>query len=118
MRVHGNVYKIPDVDQDKIDDLANVFLIDTDIEDLSKTQQAQARNVTKSIFVVQQDDESVTVDFVNDVTVDPDQNGGAVNAVRHNSLPGPHRSAILMVVTERRCSEDQASLQYYRAGRL
>lgn len=80
--MHGNVYKIPDVDQDKIDDLANVFLIDTSVEDLSDSEKAQARNVTKSIFVVQQDDESVTMDFVRDVSVEPDASGGAVNAVR------------------------------------
>ncbi|CAM1509065.1 Fc.00g028040.m01.CDS01 [Cosmosporella sp. VM-42] len=80
VRVHGNVYKIPDVDQDKIDDLANVFLIDTEVKDLSDSEKAQARNVTKSIFVVQQDDESVTIDFVNDVDVRPDASGGAINA--------------------------------------
>lgn len=82
MRVHGNVYKIPDIDQDKIDDLANVFLIDTDVDELSPSQQAQARNVTKSIFVVQQGDVSVTMNFVNNVGVDPDESGGAINAVR------------------------------------
>ncbi|KAJ4142499.1 hypothetical protein NW754_009941 [Fusarium falciforme] len=80
VRVHGNVYKIPDIDQDKIDDLANVFLIDTDVDELSPPQQAQARNVTKSIFVVQQGDVSVTMDFVNNVGVDPDESGGAINA--------------------------------------
>ncbi|KAM5345624.1 hypothetical protein ACJ41O_011485 [Fusarium nematophilum] len=80
VRVHGNVYKVPDVDQDKIDDLANVFLIDTDVDELSDPQKAQARNVTRSIFVVQQDDVSVTMDFVNNVGVDPDESGGAINA--------------------------------------
>lgn len=79
--MHGNVYKIPDLDQDKVDDLANVFLIDTDVEDLSKSQQAQARNVTKSIFVVQQDDVQVKMNFVNNVDVSPDESGGAVDAV-------------------------------------
>lgn len=79
--MHGNVYKIPDLDQDKVDDLANVFLIDTDVEDLSKSQQAQARNVTKSIFVVQQDDVQVKMNFVNNVDVSPDESGGAIDAV-------------------------------------
>ncbi|KAH6896790.1 hypothetical protein B0T10DRAFT_395887 [Thelonectria olida] len=64
VRVHGNVYKIPDVSQEKIDDLANVFLIDTSVDKLNASGQAQARNLTKSIFIVQQDDESVTMDFV------------------------------------------------------
>lgn len=74
------MYKIPDVSQKKIDDLADVFLIGVDIDELSPTEQAQARNVTKSIFVVQQDDVSVAIDFVNDVTVRPNASGGAVNA--------------------------------------
>lgn len=81
VRVHGNVYKIPDLEQDKVDDLANVFLIDTDVEDLSKSQQAQARNVTKSIFVVQQNDVQVKMNFVNNVDVSPDESGGAIDAV-------------------------------------
>lgn len=80
VRVHGNVYKIPNISTEKIDDLANIFLIDTEVDELSETEKAQARNVTKSIFVVQQDDESVTVDFVNDVSVQPGENGGAINA--------------------------------------
>ncbi|KAF7539007.1 hypothetical protein G7Z17_g12509 [Cylindrodendrum hubeiense] len=69
VRVHGNVYKLPNVSQDKIDDLANVFLIDTEVDELSDSGKAQARNLTRSIFVVQQDDESVTVDFVNNFQV-------------------------------------------------
>lgn len=65
VRVHGNVYKVPNISQDKVDDLTNVFLIDTEVDDLSDSEKAQARNLTRSIFVVQQEDESVTVDFVN-----------------------------------------------------
>ncbi|KAM0549130.1 hypothetical protein ACHAPJ_009585 [Fusarium lateritium] len=80
VRVHGNVYKIPNLDQDKVDDLADVFLIDTSVDKLSKSQQAQARNVTKSIFVVQQDDVEVKMSFVNNVDVSPDESGGAIDA--------------------------------------
>ncbi|KAI9841562.1 MAG: hypothetical protein M1837_000608 [Sclerophora amabilis] len=60
VRFHGNVYKQPDIPQSKVDDLANVFLIDTDVEDLPPNQAAQARNLTRSIFVVQQDDENLS----------------------------------------------------------
>jgi hypothetical protein len=67
--------------QEKVDDLADVFLIDTSVKDLSKSQQAQARNVTKSIFVVQQDDVQVKMNFVNNVDVSPDESGGAIDAV-------------------------------------
>lgn len=69
MRVHGNVYKLPNISQDKVDDLANVFLIDTSVDKLSDSEKAQARNLTRSIFVVQQEDESVTVDFVTNFVV-------------------------------------------------
>ncbi|OLN92277.1 Phosphatidate phosphatase APP1-like protein 1 [Colletotrichum chlorophyti] len=80
VRVHGNVYKQPNISQSKIDDLANIFLIDVDVDGLPADQQAQARNVTRSIFVVQQDDQNVTINFVNDVSVRPGASGGAVNA--------------------------------------
>lgn len=54
----------------------------TNISELSSSEQAQARNVTKSIFVVQQGDVSVTVDLVeNDSAVPEGEDGGAINAV-------------------------------------
>lgn len=81
VRVHGNVYKQPNISREKLDDLANVFLIGTDIEELSLPEQRQARNMTASIFVVQQPDQNVTINFVNDVDVRPDASGGVVNAV-------------------------------------
>ncbi|EOD46240.1 putative protein of unknown function DUF2183 protein [Neofusicoccum parvum UCRNP2] len=61
VRFHGNVYKQPNTNESKLNDLANIFLIDTDIEDLPASQQDQARNVTASIFVVQQGNETVQV---------------------------------------------------------
>jgi hypothetical protein len=61
VRFHGNVYKFPDISQDKIDDLANVFLIDTSVEKLPDNQKEQARNLTRSIYIVQQGDENVTM---------------------------------------------------------
>ncbi|KAF1930368.1 uncharacterized protein M421DRAFT_418686 [Didymella exigua CBS 183.55] len=61
VRFHGNVYKIPNISQSKIDDLANIFLIDTSVEQLPDEQKANARNLTRSIFVVQQGEENVTV---------------------------------------------------------
>ncbi|MCJ1428184.1 hypothetical protein MMC29_006092 [Sticta canariensis] len=60
LRFHGNVYKQPNISQSKLDDLANVFLIDTSVKELPPDQATQARNLTAEIFVLQQDDESVT----------------------------------------------------------
>jgi len=77
------VYKLPNVSQDKIDDLADVFLIGTSVKDLSDSEKAQARNVTRSIFVVQQGDKNVTMDLVNDVAISSNVTAGAVNAVRN-----------------------------------
>lgn len=64
LRVHGNVYKLPDLSNDTVDNLANVFLIDTSVSQLNQTEQDQARNVTKEIYVVQQGDVNVTVNIL------------------------------------------------------
>ncbi|KAL9109055.1 MAG: hypothetical protein Q9227_006295 [Pyrenula ochraceoflavens] len=62
LRVHGNVYKTPDISNDTIDHLANVFLIGTSVGELPASQSAQAVNLTREIFVVQQDAKNVTID--------------------------------------------------------
>ncbi|TGO37210.1 hypothetical protein BHYA_0103g00330 [Botrytis hyacinthi] len=54
LRVHGNVFKQPNISESKLDDLANIFLVGTSIEDLPAAQQTQARNLTAEIFVIQQ----------------------------------------------------------------
>ncbi|TPX11533.1 uncharacterized protein E0L32_007744 [Thyridium curvatum] len=61
VRFHGNVYKQPPTDQKTIDDLANKFLVDVNIDQLPPDEQANARNMTASIFVVQQEDQNVTM---------------------------------------------------------
>lgn len=58
---HGNVYKFPNISQDEIDDKANDFLIGTEVSKLDATGQAQARNLTRSIYIVQQGDQNVTM---------------------------------------------------------
>ncbi|KAG5977281.1 hypothetical protein E4U55_006914 [Claviceps digitariae] len=93
LRIHGNVYKLPTISQDKVDDLANVFLVGTSVKDLSDSEKAQARNVTRSIFVVQQGDRTVTMDLVNEAVVRSNATAGAVDAkggrqtirLRHNT---------------------------------
>ncbi|KAI1762539.1 hypothetical protein GGR53DRAFT_413840 [Hypoxylon sp. FL1150] len=80
VRIHGNVFKQPNISESKLDDLANVFLIGTDIDELTVSEQKQARNLTAEIFVVQQKDQNVTINFVNDVDVRPDASGGVINA--------------------------------------
>ncbi|EKV14005.1 hypothetical protein PDIG_34880 [Penicillium digitatum PHI26] len=54
VRFHGNVYKQPNTSVSKLNDLADIFLVNTSISDLPKSQQTQARNLTAEIFVVQQ----------------------------------------------------------------
>lgn len=51
-----------------------------DITSLPQSQQDQARNLTAEIYVVQQDDEQVWVNFVTDVAVDPSTDSGTINA--------------------------------------
>lgn len=60
VRFHGNVYKVPDISEDRLNDLANGFLIDYKIEDLPENEQRQARNLTQAIFIVQQGDQNVS----------------------------------------------------------
>ncbi|KAL8772142.1 MAG: hypothetical protein Q9209_002577 [Squamulea sp. 1 TL-2023] len=60
LRFHGNVYKQPPTSEEKLNDLSNIFLIDTEIEQLKPDEQVQARNLTASIFVLQQSNETVT----------------------------------------------------------
>ena len=60
LRFHGNVFKQPNISESKLDDLANVFLINTSIEALPPPQQSQARNLTAEIFVLQQSNQNVT----------------------------------------------------------
>ncbi|KAF5019207.1 hypothetical protein F66182_8796 [Fusarium sp. NRRL 66182] len=73
VRVHGNVYKDPALDQDKVDELANTFLVDMSVESLSDSEKAQTRNVTRSIFVIQQNNTSRRMNFTH-------KNGGADDA--------------------------------------
>ncbi|OCK83739.1 hypothetical protein K432DRAFT_440587 [Lepidopterella palustris CBS 459.81] len=60
IRFHGNVYKMPNLTTSKLNDLANIFLIGTDITSLPDSQQDQARNLTAEIFVVQQSNQNVS----------------------------------------------------------
>ncbi|OQE26059.1 hypothetical protein PENFLA_c007G02980 [Penicillium flavigenum] len=63
VRFHGNVYKQPNISVSTLNDLADVFLVNTSISDLPESQQAQARNLTAEIFVVQQP--NVAVDKIH-----------------------------------------------------
>ncbi|TAQ83967.1 Phosphatidate phosphatase/4-nitrophenylphosphatase [Chlorociboria aeruginascens] len=54
LRFRGNVFKQPVIPESKLDDLANVFLVGTSIQQLPAAEQTQARNLTAEIFVVQQ----------------------------------------------------------------
>lgn len=60
VRFHGNVYKQPNTSTEKLNDLANIFLVGEDIEDLPEHQQDNARNLTASIFVLQQGNVNVS----------------------------------------------------------
>lgn len=80
VRIHGNIYKQPNISTDKLNSLANGFLIGTDIQSLPQDQQDQARNLTSEIYIVQQDNEQVIVDFVTNVAVNPGTDSGAINA--------------------------------------
>jgi hypothetical protein len=81
VRFHGNVYKFPDISQDKIDDLANDFLIGTEVSKLDAAGQAQARNLTRSIYIVQQGDQNVTMSLEPAPSQGGDGEPGGGNAI-------------------------------------
>ena len=81
MRFRGNVFKQPNISESKLNDLANIFLIGTDIESLPPSQQVQARNLTASIFVVQQGDRNVSFHLEPADSQGGDGESGGGNAV-------------------------------------
>ncbi|KAF1848191.1 uncharacterized protein K460DRAFT_277698 [Cucurbitaria berberidis CBS 394.84] len=81
VRFHGNVYKFPDIKQSKVDDLANVFLIDTSVDKLPPDQQAQARNLTRSIYIVQQGKKNVSMSLEPAPSQGGDGEPGGGNAI-------------------------------------
>lgn len=92
----GNVYKQPNTSVEKLNDLANVFLIGTDIDELQPSEQDQARNLTASIFVVQQGNETVTMNMVPDRSAgasgDPSGGGGVVASGGAQTLTLPYNT--------------------------
>lgn len=95
LRVHGNVFKQPDISNDTIDRLANVFLIDTSVSQLQPSEADMARNLTRGIYVVQQDDVNVTVNILPSPQFGGDgetNGGGGITAGAINQttqLPDP-----------------------------
>ena len=64
LRIHGNVYKQPNISESKIDELANNFVIgSTPVSKLPPMESAQAVNLTREIYVVQQHNVNVTVNI-------------------------------------------------------
>jgi hypothetical protein len=59
--IYQQVYKQPNTSTQKLNDLANVFLIGTSIDKLQPSEQDQARNLTAEIFVVQQSNRTVNL---------------------------------------------------------
>ncbi|KAH7346591.1 hypothetical protein BKA65DRAFT_456247 [Rhexocercosporidium sp. MPI-PUGE-AT-0058] len=81
LRFRGNVFKQPNISESKLNNLANIFLIGTKIEDLPPAQQTQARNLTAEIFVVQQGDRNVSFNIEPASSQGNDGTSGGSNAV-------------------------------------
>jgi len=70
---HGNVYKQPNTSEQTLTDLANkLFIYGTSVGELPPDQQAQTRNLTAEIFVVQQGDVAV-----NTIHLEPAPSAGS-----------------------------------------
>ena len=78
IRFRGNVFKYPNISQDKIDDLANFYLIGTSVSQLPPDEQANARNLTREIYVVQQGKQNVSMSLEPDTS--QSSNGSSNNS--------------------------------------
>ncbi|KAI9054485.1 hypothetical protein LZ554_001643 [Drepanopeziza brunnea f. sp. 'monogermtubi'] len=76
LRFRGNVFKQPKIPDYKLNELANFFLIGTDVRSLPADQQAQARNLTAAIFIVQQGGRTVSFNVEPAPSVDGTPGGG------------------------------------------
>ncbi|KAL9602093.1 MAG: hypothetical protein Q9219_002089 [cf. Caloplaca sp. 3 TL-2023] len=84
LRFRGNVYKQPNTTEGKLNDLANIFLVDTSAEELPPDQARQARNLTAGIFVLQQSNENVTFNLKPAPTAGASGEPGGGGAVTPN----------------------------------
>ena len=76
LRFRAMVYKQPDINQSKLNDLANGFLIGTSVQSLPAAESSQAVNLTAEIYVVQQGNQNITFSLTPAPTAGVD--GGAV----------------------------------------
>jgi hypothetical protein len=81
LRFRGNVFKQPNISESKLDDLANVFLVGTSIQQLPPAEQTQARNLTAEIYVVQQGGVNVTMNIEPASSQGSDGTAGGSNAI-------------------------------------
>lgn len=92
MRFHGNVYKQPNASNETLDNLANVFLVGTNIQQLNETEQDEARNVTAEIFVIQQGNQTVQMNIEPAPSNGASPSSGGSGAI---TPPGGNQSFIL-----------------------
>jgi hypothetical protein len=94
LRIHGNVYKQPNISNATVDKLADFYLIDTSVANLTSSEQDQARNVTREIYVVQQGNQSVTMDILPGPEFgssgEPDGGGGVTPAGGEQTITLPY----------------------------
>ena len=78
------MYKQPNITEQKLNDLADVFLIGTSIQDLPPSQASQARNLTAEIFILQQSNQNVTFNLEPAPTAGASGEQGGGGAVTPN----------------------------------
>ena len=96
LRLHGNVYKQPVINNDTIDKLANKFLIGTKVQSLPPSQSSQAVNLTREIFVVQQSGRNVTVNISPGQSFGTDGTSGGGGGIQ---APGGDQTITLPYIT-------------------
>jgi hypothetical protein len=117
-RARGYTYKQPDTPPARLNELANAFIMDIDVEQMEMPEQNQARNVTASIFIVQQRGQEVHLNFETDAYVPPEASNRIIRAVSLPNDAGPSSRSLTNLFIDRRCTESRATPQDNHAGRL
>lgn len=90
VRFHGNVYKQPNVSNDTLDNLSNkLFIYGTSVKDLTPDEQAETRNVTAEIFVVQQGNVNVSTIHLSPLSNQNDNATTPSGGTQDIALPFP-----------------------------
>ena len=88
VRIHGNIYKTPEIPFEKLDELSRRYIISMQVLDhVTEDQYARARDIVKDIYIIPQAYKPVKVGFQNANVLNPDPGRYSVDEImaKHNA---------------------------------